>query len=152
MFLPEGEATAAVDAMTFAWTGDWPANRCPRIDGLTLAPAASGRNINPKEPVLRPAETFACQVSASDPDSDSLTYRWELRSESSDRRTGGDREKAPPAHPDCLLSTRGNSAAFVAPSSSGAYRVFVYVVDPGGRAATANIPLLVKQASPDSPR
>ena len=31
MFLPSGERLGAVDAMTFAWTGRWPANRTPEI-------------------------------------------------------------------------------------------------------------------------
>ena len=30
MFLPEGNRLGAVDAMTMAWTGTWPANRCRR--------------------------------------------------------------------------------------------------------------------------
>ncbi len=145
MFLPEGEATAPVDAMTFAWTGKWPANRCPRVDGLTLSSSEAGRQIDAREPVLRPGETFVCRVSAADPDGDRLVYRWELRSESSDRKTGGDRELAPPAHPDALISADGPTGNFRAPTEPGAYRIFVYVVDPGGRAATANVPVLVKQ-------
>jgi hypothetical protein len=31
MFLPEGNRLGAVDAMTMAWTGQWPTNRCPQI-------------------------------------------------------------------------------------------------------------------------
>ena len=31
MFLPSGERLGAVDAMTFAWTGRWPANRVPEL-------------------------------------------------------------------------------------------------------------------------
>ena len=36
LFLPGGESTAGVDAMQYAWTGAWPANRAPAIAPLQL--------------------------------------------------------------------------------------------------------------------
>ena len=36
MFLKDGSVTEAVDVMQYAWTGAWPENRSPRIEGLYL--------------------------------------------------------------------------------------------------------------------
>ena len=73
-----------------------------------------------------------------------MVVRWEVRSESADRRQGGDRETEPPAHPECFVEAKGLDATFRAPTRAGAYRVFAYLYDGKGGAACANIPFAVR--------
>jgi hypothetical protein len=54
--------------------------------------------------------------------------------------TGGDHETSTPA----ISTAAGNSAELHVPEQPGNYRVFVYVFDPKGRAATANVPIQAK--------
>jgi hypothetical protein len=135
MFLPSGERLGAVDAMTFAWTGRWPANRAPEIRALAT---------EAREAELPPSASFTARLDATDPDGDPIVARWEVRSESVDRRQGGDREAEPPAHPECLVEAEGLESTFRAPSRAGAYRLFAYLYDGKGGAATANVPFAVK--------
>ncbi len=122
--------------MTEAWTGRPPANRSPRIERIDWDGSA-------KE--LIPGSTQKARVIAEDPDGDPLTIRWEVRSESMDRREGGDREAEPPPHPESFVEARGNGFTFKAPTLSGPCRLFVFVADGKGNAATANVPFLVKR-------
>ena len=103
MFLPSGERLGAVDAMTFAWTDRWPANRAPALNAVTT---------EAREAELAPGTRFTARVDASDPEGDPLVVRWEVRSESTDRREGGDRETEPPAHPECFVDAKGLDATF----------------------------------------
>jgi hypothetical protein len=135
MFLPSGERLGAVDAMTFAWTGKWPANRAPEIVAVTT---------EARDAELPPAAPFSAKLDAVDPDGDPIVVRWEVRSESVDRRLGGDREAEPPAHPECFARAKGLAADFRAPSRAGAYRIFAYLYDGKGGAACANVPFAVK--------
>jgi hypothetical protein len=135
MFLPSGERLGPVDAMTFAWTDQWPANRAPELKALTT---------EAREAELAPGTRFAAKLDAHDPDGDPLVVRWEVRSESTDRRLGGDRETEPPAHPECFVAANGLDATFRAPTRAGAYRVFAYIYDGKGGAACANAPFAVK--------
>lgn len=145
MFLPSGERTAAVDAMTFAWTGEWPRNRCPEIRAFTVDRASDQQPASaPGQHVYPPGAPLRCDVSALDPDGDDIRVTWELRSESTDRRSGGDSEEAPPAHPEAILLATNTNLLLQLPQTEGAYRVFVYVLDGHGNAATANVPILVK--------
>jgi len=134
MFLPSGERTAPVDAMTFAWTGKWPENRAPELPRVELA-ATGGK--------VAPAALMTAHAAAKDPDGDPLVCRWEVRSESTDRREGGDREAEPAVHPEAFVEAKGLDFTFRAPKREGAYRLFCYVYDGKGHAATANIPFLV---------
>ena len=138
MFLPEGDKLGAVDAMSYVWTGRWPANRAPRLWDLVIQGKTDG---------LAPGEAMRAGVSAVDPDGDPLSITWEVREESSDRRSGGDAEAVPPTVPttfDAKMDgpSRG-VAGFVAPSKPGRYRLFVYVRDGKGNAATGNVPFRV---------
>jgi hypothetical protein len=83
-------------------------------------------------------------VVVEDPDGDPLTVRWEVRSESMDRREGGDREAEPPPHPESFVESKGFDFTFKAPTLTGPCRLFVFVYDGKGNAATANLPFLVK--------
>jgi hypothetical protein len=135
MFLPSGERLGAVDAMTFAWTDRWPANRAPELNTFTT---------EAREAELTPGTRFTARLDATDPDGDPLVVRWEVRSESADRRQGGDRETEPLAHPECFVEAKGLDAAFRAPTRAGAYRIFAYVYDGKGGAACANVPFAVR--------
>jgi hypothetical protein len=135
MFLPSGERLGAVDAMTFAWTDRWPANRAPEVNALTT---------EAREAEVAPGARFTARLDATDPEGDPLVVRWEIRSESADRREGGDRETEPLAHPECFVEAKGLGATFRAPTRAGAYRIFAYVYDGKGGAACANVPFAVR--------
>ena len=132
MFLPDGAALGAVDAMTYSWTGKWPANRAPRIDQLEVTPSAD----------VQPGQRLTARVAASDPDGDPVTIQWDLRKDVADNpNTGGDREEPTPPIKSALVESRASIAVFAMPAAAGNYRMFVYVYDGKGSAATANVPL-----------
>ncbi len=135
MFLPSGERLGVVDAMTFAWTGRWPANRAPELTALTT---------EARDAELAPGTKFTARLDATDLEGDPLVVRWEVRSESVDRRQGGDRETEPPAHPESFVEAMGLQATFRAPTRPGGYRIFAYLYDGKGGGACANAPFAVK--------
>ena len=135
LFLPSGERLGSVDVLAEAWTGKTPSNRSPRI--VRIDWDGSGKE-------LAPGSIQSAKVVADDPDGDPLTVRWEVRSESTDRREGGDREAEPSPHPESIVEARGMDFSFKAPTLSGPCRLFVFVYDGKGNAATANVPFLVK--------
>ncbi len=135
LFLPSGERTGAVDVLAEAWTGKPPANGAPRI--ARIATEVDGQEVAPGS--IRKA-----RVIADDPAGDPLTVRWEVRSETTDLREGGDRQAEPPPHPESIVEARGMDFTFKAPTLSGPCRLFVFVYDGKGNAATANVPFLVR--------
>jgi hypothetical protein len=134
MLLKDGSKLALVDELTHAWTGQWPKNRVPRL--LALESEADLKTL--------PAATrYTANVKVSDPENDPLQVTWEVRSETNDARWGGDAEKEPPAHPEAIIESKGTSVTFQTPQSEGHYRLFVFVRDGKGGAATANFPFAV---------
>lgn len=130
-FLPGGgnERLGAVEAMTRAWTAKYPANRAPRLLSLRSSAAQS---------TVSPDSSLSAFVEAVDPDGDELHARWEVRAES--KSLTGD----PPAvMPDRIREGDALAAIITAPSEPGAYRLFVYLYDGRGNAATANFPFRV---------
>jgi hypothetical protein len=57
---------------------------------------------------------------------------------------GGDREDPVPPIEGAVVWASGMEAVIQLPQESGKYRLFVYVYDDKGSAATANVPLLVE--------
>jgi hypothetical protein len=134
MFLPDGTPLGAVDAMTHAWTGRWAANRAPRISEVRLADSP--------EHIFGKGSHIKAHVTASDPDSDPLKITWDIRKDVADNpNTGGDREEPTPP----LESASGADVTFSVPPAAGNYRLFVYVYDGKGSAATANVPVRVRE-------
>jgi hypothetical protein len=96
MFLPDGRRTAAVDAMTEAWTGKTPKNRVPRIMKLAA-----------QTPVqVEPGGTVKATVFANDRDGDRLEYRWVLEPEEKEYFTGGDKQPEPLPLTDAIRKER----------------------------------------------
>lgn len=140
LFLPDGTPTEIVDTMSRLWTGQWPDNRAPKIGDRQIYVAE-------KEPdYIYPAgRTVHFGVQASDPDGDALTVRWDLRPDGADNPSiGGDREPRIPPIEGAVVSSEAKRAVIRMPETPGNYRVFVYVLDPSGKAATANRPIQVK--------
>lgn len=135
MFLRTGEKTPMVDLLAKEFTGRWPANRAPRTAPLR-PPFAHDR--------LAPGTEVEVALAATDPDGDPLTFEWIVRSESTDRRIGGDHEQAPPEHPECILRTEGARAWLRLPDTPGAYRLFVYVRDGKGGGASENTTFFIQ--------
>ena len=137
MFLKDGNKTPAVDVMTEFWTGKKPANLSPTITPISLAPA-------PESFIYQTGQTITASIKTADPNNDNLKTTWVLTSETEVYLTAGRDEKVPLDYPDALVSSTTNQATFKLPAKAGNFRVFAYVYDGKGAAATANIPLQTK--------
>ncbi len=139
MFLKSGESMAVVDELTRYWTGSYPDNRAPQVEGLTLNGKKAADNV-----YLKPGEKSSARVMASDPNGDALTYKWVILTEVVQRSQGGAREQEPEDVSFEILSESGSEIVFTAPAEKGEYRLFAYVFDGNNKAGTANIPFMVE--------
>ena len=140
MFMPDGKETESVDIMHFVWNGTWPKNQSPRLHDFILAGKRAEDNIQ-----LTGDGPYLAEVKATDPDKDELIYRWEIMRESQSKKSGGDAEYIPESMEGLFLSEKNSSTTFKAPSTSGPYRLFVYVEDGHSHVAHANIPFWVSK-------
>ena len=131
---PTGETTASVDELRNFWTGKKVPNAAPHILPMLC-------DANKK--IVKIGSNITASVTAKDPDGDSLSYRWELYGD--DIRKDKDNREIKPT----MLATSAhlpNTAAICmhAPAKPGSYRLFVFVTDGKGHAATANVPFRVE--------
>jgi|YNPBryantNP2012_1023418.scaffolds.fasta_scaffold01773_3 hypothetical protein len=147
MFLEDGSPTEAVEVMQYLWSGSYPPNRCPRIQNLWIEHQNTRQSAYA---ILDAGAQVHATVQADDPDGDTLTIRWELRPDVADNpNVGGDREEPVQPIDGAILSSEGDHAIVQLPESAGKYRLFVYVYDTAGNAATANMPVWVRASSSD---
>jgi hypothetical protein len=139
LLLPDGSRLAPVDTLCEIWSGQPPKNRCPKIDSL---------QISTTEPVDPGAEITA-RLAASDSEDDPLRVEWILTVEATAYQTTGPDEAALPNFPDAVKTASADSATLIVPESGGKYRLYAYVFDGKGGAATANVPIQVR--GPEKP-
>lgn len=130
MILPSGETVNSVDAMTKAWTGKWPESRAPSVSKITFQPARKK---------VQGGVSVEASARASVPDEDALTYLWEIRREIDKSNSMGEGE----SRPEVVWSGSGQSASIPLPSAPGPYRLYLYVFDGKGKAATVNEPFFI---------
>ena len=138
MFTLNGEVTEPVDAAQKLWSGQWPENRAPYIDGLFLDEQAASESV-----LLQPGADYPILVEAGDIDSERLSIEWVVMEDSQAKEIGGDREVIP-ATLRGLVASASAETVLRAPEAPGAYRLFVYVRDPEGKVAHANLPFKVQ--------
>jgi hypothetical protein len=140
-----------VDGMQYVWTGAYPANQCPRIKAGKLKVGREVSFNNGVDRYFRPGTKLLCTIDADDPDGDALTITWDLRIDvSKNTATGGAYE--PPSTPiaGAVLSASANTAIIQLPADTNKYyRIFCYVKDPKGSAATANCPIVSDPNAPE---
>lgn len=138
VFLEDGTETEVMDVLEYVWTGEWPENRAPHINSYTM----NGKSVY-ESVFTQPGDVCTIEIDAYDPDNDKLRYRWELLPESTDIRSGGDAEARPEAIDFKTVTDKNGKLEFRAPLKKGAYRMFLYIYDGNGNAATANLPFYV---------
>lgn len=138
LFLEDGSETESIDALHHIWRGEWPANRAPGIEVMTL----NGKTANDSV-ILEPGKDYPANLAVNDTDGDALTYWWKIMVESQATQVGGDKEEVPDIIHGRIDGGTGPSVNVHAPDEEGAYRLFVYVYDGNGNAGHANIPFLV---------
>ncbi|RSK33792.1 glycoside hydrolase family 2 TIM barrel-domain containing protein [Hymenobacter metallilatus] len=139
IFTEDGKESEVVDVMQYLWSGQWPTNRAPHLASFTLDGKPATGNV-----YLQPGNKYPVQAVVTDPDKDRLTYRYELLPESTDLKSGGDRESRPAAIAGALPAGAKAVTTLTAPAKEGAYRLFVYAYDGKDNVATANIPFYVR--------
>ncbi len=120
--------------MTRLWSGSAPANLAPQVEPLRIDRSAE----------MDPGTTLKAEVAASDPEGGELTARWALMPEANEFLTGGDFRPTPAEVDGVVVESGVASATIRMPDNPGAYRLYYYVYDEAGKAATANKSLLVK--------
>ena len=128
MFLyGSGERLGQAEAISAAWGGKVQ-NHAPVIAAFTSE--ADG-----KEVVSGSLQT--AQIETKDSDGDTVRIVWQVRAETSNGAY-------PPDIPGAVVKSDAKSATFKAPMRPGAYRLYAFLFDDKGNAATANFPFLVK--------
>lgn len=141
LFLESGHTTEVVDVMQYVWTGEYPEYRAPGIEQLLINDQTAFDNIT-----LQAEQTYEAQLEylIRDHESDHHIV-WEFLPESTDIRAGGDREERPDPVTGLITADDGEGTiAFTAPIKPGPYRLFAYVQNDRGKAATVNVPFLVE--------
>jgi hypothetical protein len=144
MFDENGLESPLVGLIQRLWTGQKPFNEAPLVDSMKIA------DFIRFEPAVMPGNSVqTAHVFANDRDGDKLRYKWEIRTEAVYASYAGQGEKVPEILPD-LVNGEAESVTFKAPSSSGAYRLFVYVYDNNGHFSTSNLPFFVSPQLKDT--
>ena len=141
LFLDDGSETEVMDVLEKAWSGKFPVYRSPSIASM---------NMNGKQAIesvyVAPKGSVRFEIDINDPDGDPLKYRWEILPESTDIKSGGDKDSRPaPVEIVIKPGSKEGVLNFKAPRKEGPYRLFAYIYDGNGNAATANFPFYVKR-------
>lgn len=137
IFMENGSETESVDAMHYLWNNEWPANRTPKLFDFKLDGKTAHENIR-----LEVGEKYNVSVRIEDPEGDNIEYIWDIKPESTDLGDGGDYESTPESLVGLVIG-EGAEVEMIAPSNSGAFRLFIYANDRNGHTAHANIPFFV---------
>jgi hypothetical protein len=134
MFLPDGSHLGAVDVMTELWSGKSPDHLVPEVKPLLVEGNAQ----------LEAGDEVRVHAVITQPEDGSVSVSWVLRRDSDDHDTGGDFRPMLPDLEGAILEGDADGARVRMPEDPGPYRLYLYVYNKSGGAATANVPLLVK--------
>lgn len=134
MFLPDGARLGAVDVMSELWTGKPPEKKVPTILPLVID--------GPTQ--VDPGAEIKIHSVITNPEDSKLKISWVLSRESGEYNTGGDFRPMSAGIKGAIIEANVDGARVRMPDEPGPYRLYLYAYNAEDRAATANIPLLVK--------
>ncbi len=134
LLLPNGSRLGAVDALQELWTGKPSTSKCPEIDSIAVIGNNEGA----------PGSTMKFALKSHSAEGAKLSTTWVLQKEAGQYGSNGDIEATPPEFRNSIVISDDNSVEIKLPTALGGYRVFAYVHDTTGAAATANVPIFVR--------
>ena len=134
----KGERTPSIEAMERVWTGVEPTQTAPVVHSFVINNTKPADNI-----YVKAGETFEGKVEATDREGDKIIFVWEILKEASVLGSGGSYEPRPDRVGEVVISTENTFKASI--TEPGNYRLYVYIFDGTGYAATANAPFQVQQ-------
>ncbi len=138
----DGLQTESIDVLQHLWTGKWPANRAPAIDGLGIDGFP-----DPRATRLKAGQRYRAGARVVDPESDPLVFGWDIRPEVEippGSYAGGMEKRAKPIE-GLIRDPSVATIEFTAPGKPGRYRLFFTAKDGKGHIAYGNIPFLVEE-------
>jgi hypothetical protein len=135
LFLETGEALGGLDMLQSLFTKKPVTNHAPEIHAMKISASTAYDNV-----ILGTDSEFSAWVEATDPDGDDLNYRWEIMA---DTFFISPPVTKPVPLDSMIVNNFGHRISFFTPENKGMYRLYVYVSDRRGKAATANIPFFV---------
>lgn len=138
-FTEAGEPMEPVQMMEYLWTGQWPAQRAPRVYDIGIV----GQGGRFDDVMLEARGEYTVQIGVDHPGKDYLQVRAEIMPEPEVLSDGGDYEPRPESMEGLVVSADMNGVVFRAPAKPGAYRILVYVTDEFNNAGAANVPFYV---------
>jgi len=140
MFTEEGDETEVMDVIIKGWTGFPPENKAPSITQFLLQNQIARKGL-----VIQKDSFLRASVTIMDPDGDDIEFIWQIIPESTDKKSGGDKEKSPqPIKGIFKKSDYSKNNIIFKLSKSGPYRLFLFAKDGQGNVATGNIPFLIE--------
>ncbi len=133
LYTHDGETTPSVDVLEEMWTGRVPANRAPVVKPITSTAKTA----------VAPGAIFSAEVSATDPDQDVLSLHWAVLPELQGHQHNTNK-KIPEFLVGAIEDHSKQKVSVTAPEKPGVYRLYVWVKDGKGHAATANQPFEVR--------
>jgi hypothetical protein len=139
VFLENGQPMGAAQVMQFLWSGEWQEHRAPIISALTIDGLSASDSVH-----LKQDQVCSASVSVPGQNRQTLNYHWEIMREVDKdvQSDGGDFEPTPEVIWHQSGPSTGGQIQFRAPDA-GEYRLYVYLEDVHGNAATANVPIFV---------
>ena len=139
VFLENGLRLGAAQVMQSLWAGESQEHLAPIISSLTVDGSTAADSVH-----LKQGKTYSALLSIDKQSDPALSYRWEIMREVDKdvESDGGDFEPTPEVVWQQSGAETSNQVEFVAPDA-GEYRLYAYVEDRYGSAATANVPILV---------
>lgn len=138
IFTPQGYPTEAVKTMSGIWNSPLQHQAYPQVSYLLLDGQGSSSDIK-----LQAGKSYESKVVLPGSGDTSFSYQYQLFKETA----FPGREEADSLDYIPLLETpflkNKQQFRFMAPKQAGAYRLYVYVKNPEGQAATTNVPFFV---------
>lgn len=146
LFTKDNLPTEPVDALEMVFKNQAPELAAPTIVSLMVDNKKALDNIHTKAGELYTASVNAMigidmQANVKD-SSNKIIYNWKILAESTDKKSGGDKEEEAVELNGLIKSKKSNDIKFRAPLQEGAYRIFVSALY-NGKVAYANIPFYV---------
>jgi hypothetical protein len=148
LFSKENIPTEPIDGLEIVFKGQNPKNPAPTILSMAINGKTAHDNIKIKADEENSASVQAALgISMTETATDltsKFVYRWKVLAESSDKKSGGDAEKEAQEFSGLIKDGGKSKVNFKAPSTEGAYRLFVSVYY-NDKVAYANVPFWVNK-------